>query len=69
MRLPGRRIQASAFKAKCLGLIDQVARTGENIVITKSGKPVVEPHAHRPLRANGMTRAFSPAAPHSTAQS
>ncbi len=30
-------IKASEFKAKCLGLMDQVARTGEEIVITKNG--------------------------------
>jgi prevent-host-death family protein len=30
---------AGEFKAKCLGLIDQVNETGEEIVITKRGKP------------------------------
>ena len=30
----------SDFKAKCLGLIDQVKETGEEIVITKRGVPV-----------------------------
>lgn len=35
-------IQASEFKAKCLALMDQVARTGEAILITKNGKPVAE---------------------------
>jgi antitoxin (DNA-binding transcriptional repressor) of toxin-antitoxin stability system len=44
-------IQASEFKAKCLALMDQVARTGETIVVTKNGKPVAELHAHRPPRA------------------
>lgn len=33
-------IKASEFKAKCLGLMDEVARTGESLVITKNGKPV-----------------------------
>lgn len=33
-------ISASAFKARCLALMDEVARTGESIVITKNGKPV-----------------------------
>lgn len=32
---------ATDFKAKCLALIDQVAETGEEIVITKHGKPMV----------------------------
>ncbi len=36
-----REIKASEFKAKCLALIDEVAETGEAIVITKHGKPVV----------------------------
>ena len=35
-------IQASEFKAKCLALMDQVARTGQTIVVTKNGKPVAE---------------------------
>ncbi len=40
-------IKASEFKAKCLALMDEVARTGKGIVITKNGKPVAElvPHA------------------------
>ena len=32
-------IKASEFKAKCLQLMDQVAQSGEHIVITKNGKP------------------------------
>ena len=35
-------IQASEFKAKCLSLMDKVATTGETLVVTKNGKPVVE---------------------------
>ncbi len=33
-------IKASEFKAKCLQLMDEVAATGEEIVITKNGRPV-----------------------------
>lgn len=33
-------IKASEFKAKCLKLLDEVAATGEEIVITKHGKAV-----------------------------
>lgn len=33
-------IKASEFKAKCLHLMDEVSETGEEIVITKNGKPV-----------------------------
>jgi prevent-host-death family protein len=43
-------IQASEFKAKCLALMDRVARTGETIVVTKNGKPVAELRPHRPPR-------------------
>ena len=35
-----RTIKASEFKAKCLKLIDEVADTNVEIVITKNGKPV-----------------------------
>ena len=34
------RIKASEFKAKCLSLMDDVAQTGEPLVITKNGEPV-----------------------------
>lgn len=47
-------IQASEFKAKCLALMDRVARTGETIVITKNGKPVAELRPHRPPRAKSL---------------
>ena len=43
-------IQASEFKAKCLALMDQVAATGEGILITKNGKPVAELHPPASLR-------------------
>ena len=33
-------IPAAVFKAECLKLMDQVARTGQPVVITKHGKPV-----------------------------
>ena len=40
-----RTIPAGRFKAQCLRLLDEVAKTGETIVVTKRGKPVakVEP--------------------------
>ena len=37
-----RMIKASEFKAKCLKLMDEVAENGEEIVITKNGKPVAK---------------------------
>jgi prevent-host-death family protein len=45
-----RHIKASEFKAKCLALMDEVARTGSPLVITKNGKPVAELVPHRPRR-------------------
>ena len=33
-------MSATEFRAKCLGLIDEVAETGREIVITKRGRPV-----------------------------
>lgn len=35
-----RTIPAGEFKAKCLKLMDEVAATGQEIVITKHGLPV-----------------------------
>ena len=35
-----RTIKASEFKAKCLKLMDEVAESGGEIIITKNGKPV-----------------------------
>jgi prevent-host-death family protein len=37
-----RRIPAAEFKARCLGLLDEVARTGVSLVITRSGLPVAK---------------------------
>jgi len=36
-----RKINAAAFKARCLALIDEVAETGETITVTKRGKAKV----------------------------
>jgi prevent-host-death family protein len=45
-----KQIKASEFKAKCLALMDEVARTGDRVIITKNGKPVAELVPHRPAR-------------------
>jgi prevent-host-death family protein len=47
-----REITASQFKARCLRLLDEVAETGETLVVTKHGRPVarVEP----PLRSEDL---------------
>jgi len=33
-------VAAGDFKARCLALLDRVAQTGEELVVTKRGKPV-----------------------------
>ena len=42
-----RTIKASEFKATCLKLMDEVAESGEEIIITKNGKPVAKLTPHR----------------------
>ena len=34
------QIAAGEFKARCLKLLDEVAESGEGLIITKRGKPV-----------------------------
>jgi len=36
------KIPAAQFKAQCLAVMDQVAKTGRTVVVTKHGKPVVQ---------------------------
>ncbi len=47
-------ISAAQFKARCLKLMDEIARTREPIVITKRGRPVAklvpaDPERRKPL--------------------
>jgi prevent-host-death family protein len=53
-----RHIKASEFKAKCLTLMDEVARTGTALIITKNGKPVAElvPHRSRARNIRGVLK-------------
>jgi prevent-host-death family protein len=44
-------IKASEFKAKCLALMDEIARTHKPLLITKNGKPVAELRPHSQARA------------------
>jgi len=55
-----RQIPAGEFKAKCLGLLDEVAETGRSVVVTKRGRPVarvspVKAAAPRPLLGSVLT--------------
>ncbi|MFZ5776518.1 MAG: type II toxin-antitoxin system Phd/YefM family antitoxin [Thermodesulfobacteriota bacterium] len=49
-------IKASEFKARCLRLMDEVSQTGEEIVITKNGKPVsiLRPYRKAPTTLFGL---------------
>jgi len=37
-----KQMAAGQFKARCLAVMDEVARTRESVVITKRGKPVAK---------------------------
>ena len=39
---PARSIAAGEFKAKCLEILDRVARDGGSYVVTKRGRPVAK---------------------------
>ena len=53
-----RTIKASEFKAKCLRLMDEVAESGREIVITKNGRPVsrLTPYREKPPSWFGRDR-------------
>jgi prevent-host-death family protein len=53
-----RTIKASEFKARCLKLMDEVAESGEEIVITKHGRPVskLAPYRKKPKTLFGIDR-------------
>ncbi len=52
-----RVIAAGQFKAQCLRLLDEVAETGETIVVTKRGKAVakLEPLEEPPSLEGSIT--------------
>jgi prevent-host-death family protein len=52
-----REITATEFKARCLRLLDEVAGSGETLVVTKRGRPVVrvEPSSP-PVDLSGSVR-------------
>ncbi len=53
-----RVVKASEFKAKCLRLMDEVAASGEEIIITKRGRPVsrLAPYQERPKSLFGVDK-------------
>ena len=42
MKKRTRSIPAGRFKTSCLALLDEVAATGETLVVTKRGRPVAQ---------------------------
>ena len=53
-----RTIKASEFKATCLKLMDEVAESGAEVVITKNGNPVsrLVPYREEPKSLFGCLR-------------
>jgi len=53
-----RTMSAAEFKAKCLQAMDEVAESGESIVVTKRGKPVAQlvPVAKKPKTLRGFLK-------------
>lgn len=51
-------LTVSEFKTKCLQIINEVAKTGRPVVITKNGEPVVQltPVASQPAKLFGAHR-------------
>ena len=57
-----RIIKASEFKAKCLKIMEEVAATGEPVVITKNGVPIAQlmPARRRPETLFGALQGSIP---------
>jgi len=47
-----KHMRASAFKARCLNVMKDVQATGEPVVVTKRGKPVVKVVPAEPEKAD-----------------
>ena len=56
--LEAKTIKASEFKARCLKLMDEVADSGAEYVITKNGRPVsrLVPYRKKPKSLFGIDR-------------
>ncbi len=54
----GQTIKASEFKAKCLKLMDEVAETGKEYVISKNNRPIARlvPYRTRPASLFGIDK-------------
>lgn len=47
------QLAISEFKATCLGVIEEVRRTGQSVVVTRFGVPVAEIHPPPPPERGG----------------
>ena len=49
-------IEASEFKAKCLAIMDEINETGEEVIVTRNGRPVSRllPFRHKPKSLFGL---------------
>lgn len=56
--LGAKTIKASEFKAKCLKLMDEIADSGAEYIITKNGRPVsrLVPYRKKPKSLFGIDR-------------
>lgn len=45
-----KEIAISVFKAKCLGIIDEVRKTRKAVLVTRFGEPLVEVIPHAPTK-------------------
>lgn len=57
-RKTARTIEASEFRVKCLKLLDEVADSGQEVIITKNGRPVsrLVPYREKPESLFGIDR-------------
>lgn len=51
-------VKASEFKAKCLELMDEVAEMGEELIVSKNGRPIARlvPYRKKPKSLFGIDK-------------
>ncbi len=54
MSIRERAIPAGRFKAECLALLDEVAETGQSLIVTKRGRPVARVSAAGRLKTGAL---------------
>jgi prevent-host-death family protein len=53
-----KQVKTSEFQANCLALLDEVAATGQTVVVTKNGTPVADLVPHRAQDAAAKKSSF-----------